>query len=145
MCFQKYITFVPNINLNFLHMKKMFIVVLGLGMLTQSCATILSGRYQKVTINSEPPNADLYLEGNRIGTTGTQIAIQKKYVNYREFTIKKEGYADTTWKARTTIEPTSIIGVIPPAFGIPCFIDILTGAALKVKDPVQTIVLTPKK
>lgn len=126
-------------------MKKMFIMVLGLGMLTQSCATILSGRYQKVTINSEPPNADLYLEGNRIGTTGTQISIRKKYANYREFTIKKEGYADTTWKAAGTLEPTFYIGVIPPSFGIPCLVDIIAETAIKIKEPVQTIVLTPKK
>lgn len=120
-------------------------MVLGLGMLTQSCATILSGRYQKVTINSEPPNADLYLEGNRIGTTGTQISIRKKYANYREFTIKKEGYADTTWKAAGTLEPTFYIGVIPPSFGIPCLVDIIAETAIKIKEPVQTIVLTPKK
>jgi hypothetical protein len=127
-------------------MKKSIILIFAISsLLMSSCATILSGRYQKVTINSEPPNADLYLEGNRIGTTGTQISIRKKYANYREFTIKKEGYADTTWKAAGTLEPTFFIGVLPPAFGIPCLVDIIAETAIKIKEPVQTVVLTPKK
>jgi hypothetical protein len=126
-------------------MKKILSIACSVSFLLTSCATILSGRYQKVTINSEPPNADLYLEGNRIGTTGTQISIRKKYANYREFTIKKEGYADTTWKAAGTLEPTFYIGVLPPAFGIPCFIDIIAETAIKIKEPVQTVKLKPNK
>lgn len=113
-----------------------------------SCATILRGRYDKVTITTNPPNADVFVDGEKIGnteSTGNTMKLRKKYTSSRTFTIKKEGYYDTTFVVNTKIEPVYIIGVLPPAFGIPCLVDILTGCALTLKEKQLTKELTPKK
>lgn len=113
-----------------------------------SCATILSGRYDKVTITSIPPNADVFVDGEKAGNTeqnGNTMRIRRKYVNSRSITLKKEGYEDLTFEAKTKIHPTYIIGVIPPFFGIPCLFDIVTGSALTLKEKQFTKELTPKK
>lgn len=113
-----------------------------------SCATILSGRYDKVTITSNPPNADVFVDGEKVGnteSTGNTILIKRKYVNSRSITLKKEGYQDLTWEAKTKIHPTFYIGAIPVTFGIPCFIDIATGSALTMREKQFTKELTPKQ
>ena len=113
-----------------------------------SCATIFSGRFDKVTITSDPPNADVFIDGEKVGNTGptgNTIKVRKVYENTRTITLKKEGFNDTSFVVKQKIDPVFYLGVLPPMFGIPCFVDILTGCGLKLKEKQFEKKLTPKK
>jgi hypothetical protein len=130
-------------------MKNVRILALGMSVLIlTSCATIISGKFDKVTITSQPPNADVFIDGEKVGNTGATgntIKVRKVYENNRTITLKKEGYNDTSFVVKQKIDPVFYLGVIPPAFGIPCFIDIFSGCALRLNENQFAKQLTPKK
>ena len=56
-----------------------------------NCATIASGPYQDLTINSSPSEADIYIDGEFHGKTPKKVRVLKKKRDL-DIVIKKEGY-----------------------------------------------------
>jgi len=125
-------------------MKRLIILmpVIGLMMFT-SCATLLTGTQDKIIINSTPPRADVYVDGEKKGITGEDIYLKRKYINYRNVELRKEGYENEFFKIPQKIVGAYFLGFL--GAGIPMIIDIGTGAALKPKECEYNRVLTPIK
>lgn len=69
------------------------IFALALVLLATGCATIFSESYDTITVNSEPPGADVYWRGDHVGKTPFTFQFKRQTAaSYLEFA--KKGYAD---------------------------------------------------
>jgi len=73
-------------------------IVLTASMLFSGCATILGGGKTKITVKDGfPPNADVYLDGNYMGTAPCYFKIHKTMKNAQHYIdIKAQGYESQT-------------------------------------------------
>jgi len=103
------------------------------------CATIIHGTSQDINISSNPDEAELWIDGARMGTTPTKVTLKRK--NNYLLTIKKEGYKETTVKIESSTSAWIIGNVI---FGgiIGCGIDFISGGAYDLKPERVDINLT---
>lgn len=103
-----------------------------------SCATLLSGMSDKITFNSDPPGATVYLDGVEVGKTNNDIEVKRKFKGIRKATYKKDGYIDLSFDVVQKITPAywiNIVGIVAFGFGIiPSLIDIVDGAAMQPRD-----------
>jgi len=104
-----------------------------------SCASIIHGTTQDVNIASSPDQAEVWIDGARMGTTPTKVTLKRKS-DYL-VTIKKEGYKEATVKIEGTTSAWIIGNVI---FGgiIGCGVDFLTGGAYDLKPERVDVNLT---
>lgn len=65
-------------------------IILMLSIALTSCAMIMSGTSDKVAINSNISNADIYINGRLIGKTPAIVKLSKS--KEHEIVVKKEGY-----------------------------------------------------
>jgi hypothetical protein len=79
-----------------MHMKRIFSAFLLLPVLLvfSSCATLLKGTNQLVTFGSDPQNAEVWVNGAKLGETPLSIMLETKKTYTIEF--KKEGFRPTT-------------------------------------------------
>ncbi len=99
-----------------------------------SCATLLSGTKDHLSITTNPPNVDVYVDGVLLGKSGTDLVLKRKYVNQRNVNLRMDGYQDVNFEIKQKITPTYWLGFF--GAGIPMLVDIGTGAALKPKETV---------
>lgn len=85
-------------------MKKvsLFFLVSSLAILT-SCSSIIKGRSQVVSIDSNVRGADIVVNGVTVGQTPYNGPISRD--SSTSITVKKEGYDSKTVTANTEIEP----------------------------------------
>lgn len=128
------------------NLKSLFIALLMLTpiIFMSSCATILSGTTDKVTFNSTPAGADVLLDGQKIGTTNSDITVKRKYTfKQRYVTYQLEGYNDERFPYEVKTTPTYWLNIF---LGVaPCVVDMATGACMQSKHESYTKTLTPKK
>ncbi len=94
------------------------------------CASIVSGKKQDLAIRSNPPGADVLIDGTVAGTTPMITNLVRK--RRHEIQFKKDGYPDITkgttrgfnWWYTGNIIFGGIIGLI---------VDPITGAMYKIK------------
>jgi hypothetical protein len=92
-----------------------------------SCATILTGTTQKINFKSTPPNAEVYLNDKKIGTTDNDITITNwgLFDSPPKITYKLDGYKDLDFVLEPTVIPTYWIGIF--FLGFPCLFDVIAG------------------
>ena len=94
------------------------------------CATIIHGSSQDINISSAPDQAEVWIDGARMGMTPTKVTLKRKddYL----VTVKKEGYKEATIKIEGSTSAWIIGNVV---FGgiIGCGIDLITGGAYDLK------------
>lgn len=78
------------------------IVVTFLIVSAQGCATIVSGKKQEMTFNSEPEGATVTVSGRVLGKTPMTLQLDKK--TDQSVTFEKEGYKSQTMQLTTTID-----------------------------------------
>lgn len=78
----------------------MFLIGLLICLLA-SCATIVSGKYQTVTFNSEPQGAKVIVNGRTLGTTPLTLPLEK--ASNQTLSFEKEGYNTVTLPLTTTL------------------------------------------
>ena len=107
--------------------------------LAVGCATIIHGSSQDINISSSPDEAEVWIDGARMGTTPTKVTLKRK--NDYLVTVKKEGYKEATMKIEGETSAWVIGNVI---FGgiIGCGIDFITGGAYDLKPERVDINLT---
>ena len=118
-------------------------LILLCSMFCTSCATLLSGTKDRVVINTTPPDADVYVDGVKVGKSGQDILLKRAYKNTRAVNLRKEGYEDLNFEIDQKIAGAYWCGLA--GLGIPMWIDIATGAALMPKKTEFTRILTPRK
>jgi len=107
-----------------------------------SCATILSGSQQKVNVESDPPGAKVYLNDKYTHRkTPCRLYVKRKGHNNdkeHEYLLKKEGFADYTYKDDATMNPW-VLGNLVWGGLIGIGIDWLSGSIYKYDKEVSAI------
>ncbi|MFC2089914.1 SHOCT domain-containing protein [Bacteroidota bacterium] len=103
-----------------------------LAALATSCATVLTGSTQRVTIDSTPQGAEIIIDGQLMGTTPAKITMQRDInalVDDAKFIeLNYPGYYPEGYRLGTELEPICILNV----FWLPGFaVDAVTGALMK--------------
>jgi hypothetical protein len=100
-----------------------------LGSLTlQSCATILTGTSDKITIQSVPPGASIEVDGESMGTTPAIIKVKRNTLP--TVSILLDGYEEKQINLHKKFNPAAILNII--IGGIPgLIVDAATGAISK--------------
>ena len=100
-------------------------VILCVGFMTSSCATIFKGTMEEVEFQSSPDRAEVYVNGDRIGQTPIAIKLASK----ESYTIvfKAEVYKEQSYHIQNKIGAGWIILDILGGL-VPVIIDAATGA-----------------
>ena len=77
------------------------LLILSVLILSSSCATIMTGKTQEVTFDSEPQGAEVAVNGRVIGKTPTTIQLDKK--KDQTVSFKLEGYKTRTRTLETKL------------------------------------------
>ena len=105
-----------------------------------SCATIFTGPRQTVKIATFPPGADVFVEGEKMGQTPTEISLKKGF-NPESVVVKKEGFENKNVPLNTTFNPVAILNL----FGLLGWgIDAATGAMMKYDKKFYEVTLDAK-
>ena len=100
-------------------------MILCIGFMASSCATIFKGTMEEVEFESSPDRAQVYVEGKLMGETPLAIKLESK----KSYTIvfKAEGYKDQSYHIKNKIGAGWIILDILGGL-VPVIIDAATGA-----------------
>ena len=80
---------------------KNLLLILSILIFISSCATIMTGKTQEVTFDSEPQGAEVAVNGRVIGKTPTTIQLDKK--KDQTVSFKLEGYKTQTRTLETKV------------------------------------------
>lgn len=107
-----------------------YILIIICMRLAIGCASIIHGSTQEINISSAPDQAEIWIDGARMGTTPTNVTLKRNGTFL--VTVKKEGYKEATVKIDGTVSAWIIGNVI---FGgiIGCGIDFISGGAYDLK------------
>lgn len=102
---------------SFMKAKKILILALLSTFLFSSCASILNGKKQKVTINTGSSDTEVYVDDIKLGSgANPQVEIPRD-LQVKNVTIKRKGYLDENIPIyQTKKSPLYILSVVP--FGI---------------------------
>ena len=116
-----------------------FIFIIICVRLAIGCATIIHGSTQDINIASAPDQAEIWIDGARMGTTPTNVTLKRNGTFL--VTVKKEGYKEATVKIDGTTSAWIIGNVI---FGgiIGSGVDLISGGAYDLKPERVDINLT---
>lgn len=84
-------------------MKKIFAAICILAIFASGCSTMINGKTQKITVNSNVKDAEITANGQLIGRTPFTGLIERN--SNTTFTIRKEGYEAKSVTLDTAIEP----------------------------------------
>lgn len=123
-------------------MKKVFtLVAISATLLLSSCATIFTGTKQNVQINSNPPAADIEVDGVKVGVTPMAVPLKKGFSSPM-VSLKLDGYETKTFQPTPAFNPVAILNL----FGLIGWgVDAATGAMMKYDPKVYEIQLDKKK
>ena len=78
-------------------------------LLSSGCATMFSREYDDLTIESNPPGAEVYLGAEHIGTTPFTKRFDRDTFESPQITLRKEGYKPQTVTLQRTLEKTALL------------------------------------
>ena len=81
---------------------KNLLLILSILIFISSCATIMTGKTQEITFDSEPQGVEVAVNGRIIGKTPTTIQLDKK--KDQSVSFKLEGYKTQTRRLETKIQ-----------------------------------------
>jgi hypothetical protein len=106
-------------------------LVLGFSMiLLTGCAAIFGSKEKEFDLRSTPSDAEVFLNGNRMGTTPVTVKLSNQAE--QTFVFRKEGYKDATC---TLVKGTGAGWVILDILGglVPVVVDAATGSWSQTK------------
>ncbi|MHB8400989.1 MAG: caspase family protein, partial [Bacteroidia bacterium] len=118
-------------------MKKVIVLFIAITIIigTTGCATIFYGNSDKVTFNSSPPGADIYINNKNTNkqTPADINVVKEKYVKGRayKYELKKDGYVPFTSKDAARLKGLVIFDCF--CYGVPALIDVIAGRQYKYK------------
>ncbi|TCC93706.1 PEGA domain-containing protein [Pedobacter frigiditerrae] len=102
------------------------IVACAIGTLS-SCATILTKTTQTVKVISDPPNADVEVNGVAKGKTPVDVTLKKGFTG-EQIVVKKSGYQTATIAPKTVFNPVAVLNMLGM---LGWAVDAATGAMMK--------------
>lgn len=114
-------------------MRRIFTIsILGVLIFSTSCATLLTGSKQRVTIDSNPQGADIIIDGQKLGVTPAKVKVDREFdallAGGKEIQLEKVGYREYGYEMDVNFNFISILNHFNPLFW---GIDIATGAVTK--------------
>ena len=115
------------------------VVVLIASAALSNCATVFNDQEPLVDIGSQPAGADVYVDGDYVGTTPVQVELSV----HREHRIvfRKEGFDDRTFRLSNEVGALWIVLDVVTGL-IPLIVDAATGNWLELSDEAVDVVLT---
>ena len=108
------------------------LIIVAVAAAMSSCATVLTGTTQRVTIDSTPKGADIIIDGRMMGTTPATVRLDRDLNalidNGKFVELQLPGYAADGYYLGVNIEPTFILNVFCP---VGFALDAVTGALMK--------------
>jgi len=123
-------------------MKQVKYFILAIAWTLSSCATMVHGRFQMVTINSVPQGADVYINGAKYGQqTPCEVKIKRR-VKASEFNNKNEyvyrfempDYTPYEYHDRSQIDVIAAFDYL--CYGVPGLVDHLAGTDRKYQENI---------
>jgi hypothetical protein len=100
----------------------------------QGCATFFGDKDDEITVQSNPPGAEVWMGITKAGVTPYTFRLKRNTFEQTYVTLKMEGYESHKFMVQKTIETTSLfnLGFTLTTGGVTCFgIDALSGAMMK--------------
>lgn len=97
--------------------------------LSVDCGTIIHGTSQEIVVSSAPDEAEVWVDGARVGKTPARLDLKRK--NSYMVKVEKEGYKPVEVKIESSTSAWIIGNVV---FGgiIGCTVDLITGGAYEL-------------
>lgn len=109
-----------------------------------SCATILTGTTQRITIDSTPQGADIIVDGRMMGTTPAKVRLDRDLNTFiddaKDIRLELNGYYSDGYYLGTDIEPVVILNVFCP---IGFALDAVTGAIMRYDNDYYNFRMVP--
>lgn len=125
-------------------MKKILIIITS-ALLFQSCATMLTGTTEMAKFNSNPPGAKIIVNGREVGTTNSDVSIDRGWAGKKNplVRLEKEGYEPVEFYYERKTNPAYWLNI----FNLFIFSvnDFASGAVYKGKYKEYTKQLEPIK
>lgn len=102
-------------------------------------ATIISGKTQTITVDSQPQGAEVIVDGAMMGHTPVSFTLQKGVK--QNITIKKDGYSTVSRELTKSLDPVALLNI----FWDLSTTDALTGSLQEYSPNSYFIELAPKK
>jgi|TARA_B110000046_G_scaffold126229_1_gene132695 hypothetical protein len=110
-------------------MKKIFLI-LSVGFLMTSCATIFTGSSEMITINSNVDDATVKFDGMKMGKTPLNYKVKKSFKGI--VTVEAEGYEEERFQLQKSFNAISLLNLLTgPFFLAGAIIDLATGSINK--------------
>jgi hypothetical protein len=108
-------------------------------MMSVNCGTIIHGTTQEVSVASSPDEAEVWVDGARVGKTPTRLELKRKNDYLVRFV--KEGYKPVEVKI-TSSTSAWIIGNVVFGGIIGCTVDLISGGAYELSPERVDVNLT---
>lgn len=109
-------------------------------LLSSSCATVISGGQESISIDSFPRGAKIYDEDELLGVTPLKITIEKQTFDQHELTLKKEHYETGKIRLEKKFNSLALLNaIVLPFWGI----DAITGAIIEYSPSAYFLNLKP--
>ncbi|MDF1571401.1 MAG: SHOCT domain-containing protein [Bacteroidales bacterium] len=109
-----------------------------------SCATILTGTTQRITIDSTPQGADIIVDGRMMGTTPAKVRLDRDLNTFiddaKDIRLELDGFYPDGYYLGTDIEPVVILNVFCP---IGFALDAVTGAIMRYDNDYYNFRMVP--
>lgn len=108
-----------------------------------SCATVFAQDTRKIVVTSNPPGADIYVNGVAFGVTPKRIPVDNRA--RLAVAVRKAGFHGGGCFVNTKIRPIWIIGdvLLLWAFAIPLIVDLVTDNWSTLESEYCTVNLAP--
>ena len=103
-----------------------FVVLIVFAALISSCATVLQGTNQSITVDSDPRGATVFVAGQQMGQTPVTFTVNKRR-SAPEMRVELEGHRTQSRPLTTSYDPVAILNI----FWDLSTTDLITGAAWK--------------
>ncbi len=119
-------------------------LIIVAAMFMNSCATILTGTTQRVTIDSTPQGADIIIDGRMMGTTPAKVRLDRDLNAFiddaKDIRLELDGYYPEGYYIGTDIEPVVILNVFCP---VGFALDAVTGAIMRYDSDYYNFKMEP--
>lgn len=109
--------------------------ILGLLIFSTSCATLLTGTKQNVSIDSNPQGADIIIDGQKLGVTPSKVKVDRELdallEDGKEIQLDMQGYRKNGYYLDAEINLVAILNTMNLMFW---GIDVATGAVTKYEN-----------
>lgn len=119
-----------------------FVLLLLSASMSVGCASIATSGQQTLSVDSEPPGAQVLFNGAQLGQTPTQVRVPRQREGVR-LVLRKSGYQDATVQPGNTMSGW-IIGNVILGGVIGTTVDVATGSSVEYSPDSFFVTLTPE-